>query len=193
MIRAIFPLPVFILPQGYTRLRVFETRYLDMVKDSFKTDSSFILCHYDQDAYLNVPEHGCLVKIVDFDKDESGQLLIDIVAQSLVKLTNVMQDKNQLRYGEANTVELPQWLYQPQQVSAKDDYLKASLEHVFNQDTDISGLYKKTDFDNLSWVTARWLELLPISHDKKQQLAFSSSFANIQNFLHTVINNELTE
>lgn len=192
MIRAIFPLPVFILPQGYTRLRIFETRYLDMVKESYKNESEFVLCHYDPDAYLNVPEFGCLVKIIDFDKDEQGNLLIDVLAQSMVKIDYVTVDKNKLRHGNIDIVESPQWLYQKQQVTPQDRQLKESLEHVFNQTTDIATLYKKTNFDNLAWVTARWLELLPISHDKKQQLAFSSSFANIQTFLHTVINNELT-
>ncbi len=192
MIRAIFPLPVFILPQGYTRLRIFEMRYLEMVKESLKNDSCFVLCLYDQDAQLNVPEYGCLVEIIDFDKDENDHLLIDVVAKSLVKISNVSQNKINLRHGEVETVESPQWLYQSQPMTAQNDYLKTSLELVFNQDDEIAALYKHTEFDNLAWVTARWLELLPISYEKKQQLAFSSSFANIQTFLHTVINNELT-
>ncbi|MGO2169264.1 MAG: LON peptidase substrate-binding domain-containing protein, partial [Pseudoalteromonas sp.] len=39
---------------------------------------------------------------------------------------------------------------------------------------------------------ARWLEILPISIEKKQQLAFKSNFENLLNFLHTLVNNELT-
>jgi Lon protease-like protein len=63
---------------------------------------------------------------------------------------------------------------------------------LFDVNTELTDLYRQTHFDDLNWVIARWLELLPISIDKKQQLAFKSDFANIHSFLHTVINNEFS-
>ena len=44
MKRAIFPLPVFILPEGATKLRIFEQRYLDMVKEAAKDNTGFVVC-----------------------------------------------------------------------------------------------------------------------------------------------------
>ncbi|WP_394189780.1 LON peptidase substrate-binding domain-containing protein [Pseudoalteromonas atlantica] len=192
MIRAIFPLPVFILPGGYTRLRIFETRYLDMVKEALKNDGQFVLCDYDSQTYSNVPETGCLVKIVDFDQDDNGNLLIDISAQSVVTISNVTFSKNKLRYGETKLLQGPGWLSHTQPLSFDDQILRDSLEKLFAENHELSSIYKSTCFDELPWVIARWLELIPISHNKKQQLAFNSGFANIQNFLHTVINNEFT-
>jgi len=192
MIRAIFPLPVFILPGGYTRLRIFEVRYLDMVKEALKSDGLFVLCDFDSESFSNVPETGCLVKIVDFDQDEKGHLLIDIHAQSIVTINNVTFSKSKLRYGETALLEVPGWLSHTQPLSLSDYILKESLEKLFKENHELSSIYKSTCFDDLPWVIARWLELIPISHNKKQQLAFHSGFANIQNFLHTVINNEFT-
>jgi len=192
MIRAIFPLPVFILPGGYTRLRIFEVRYLDMVKEALKSDGQFVLCDFDPQSFSNVPETGCLVKIVDFDQDDKGHLLIDIHAQSIVTINNVTFSKSKLRHGETALLEEPEWLSHTQPLSFGDYILKESLEKLFTENYELSSLYKSTRFDDLPWVIARWLELIPISHNKKQQLAFNSGFANIQNFLHTVINNEFT-
>lgn len=192
MIRAIFPLPVFILPGGYTRLRIFETRYLDMVKEALKNDAQFVLCDYDSHTFSNVPETGCLVKIIDFDQDDQGNLLIDIRAQSVVTISNVTFSKNKLRYGETAPLQGPGWLSDTRPLNSDDQILRESLEKLFTENHELASLYKSTCFDELPWVIARWLELIPISHNKKQQLAFNSGFANIQNFLHTVINNEFT-
>lgn len=192
MKRAIFPLPVFILPSGYTRLRIFESRYLDMVKESLKTEQGFVLCQYDVDSYLNVPQYGCLVDIIDFSQDEQGQLLIDVVAKSVVEISDVSENKQQLRYGQLTVTHSTFWFQQPHQLLDKDKCLKTALQQLFTANPQLNDLYRETQFDELNWVVARWLELLPISIDKKQQLAFKSDFANIHSFLHTVINNEFS-
>ena len=192
MKRAIFPLPVFILPNGYTRLRIFESRYLDMVKESLKTEQGFVLCQYDVDSYLNVPQYGCLVDIIDFSQDEQGQLLIDVVATAVVKISDLQQNKQQLRYGQVTTIENTFWFQQSHQLTQSDKCLQTALQQLFSSNEQLNELYRETHFDELNWVVARWLELLPISIDKKQQLAFHSDFANIHSFLHTVINNEFS-
>ena len=71
--------------------------------------------------------------------------------------------------------------------------LSDTLRAVFASQPDLAGLYPTPQFDNLAWVAARWLEILPISLVKKQQLAYKSSFENLLSFLHTLINNEFTD
>ena len=88
MKRAIFPLPVFILPEGATKLRIFEQRYLDMVKEAAKDYTGFVLCTYQHDTEFNLPNLGCLMQINDFNQDDSGQLLIDVYAQTAVTIHN---------------------------------------------------------------------------------------------------------
>ncbi|KPH62471.1 ATP-dependent protease [Pseudoalteromonas porphyrae] len=192
MKRAIFPLPVFLLPHGYTRLRIFEQRYLDMVKESLKSGSGFVLCQYDIDCYLNTPTRGCLVEIVDFTLDEGGVLVIDVAAMYAVEITDVVQDKNKLRYGQTSKTKEPNWFTEPHTIERSDTCLVSALKDLFADNKQLRNLYRETQFDNFNWVIARWLELLPISIDKKQQLAYKSDFANIHTFLHTVINNEFT-
>lgn len=190
MKRAIFPLPIFILPEGYTRLRIFEPRYIDMVKTALKENTGFVLCTYEHDTPLNISPQGCLVKIIDFDKDDQGVLLIDVYANESLHINEVFMDKNELRHGYTETCKSPYWYTQTNQDITEHLALQEALKNVFRSNPELSQLYKETKFDNLSWVAARWLELLPISITKKQQLAFETNFEKLLSFLHTVINNE---
>ncbi|MEJ2913523.1 LON peptidase substrate-binding domain-containing protein [Pseudoalteromonas sp. C12FD-1] len=191
MKRAIFPLPIFVLPEGYTRLRIFEPRYLNMVKTALQNNVGFVLCTYQHDTPFNISAQGCLVDIIDFDQDPSNMLLIDVYAAKSVQINDVYQDESQLRHGLLSDCNTPYWYNDSHsEISADNQRLSDSLQDIFLNNKELSTLYRQTKFDNLAWVVARWLELLPISIDKKQQLAFESNFANLLNFLHTVINNE---
>ncbi|WP_286740774.1 LON peptidase substrate-binding domain-containing protein [Pseudoalteromonas sp. UBA2102] len=191
MKRAIFPLPIFVLPEGYTRLRIFEPRYLNMVKAALQNNVGFVLCTYQHDTPFNISAQGCLVDIIDFDQDPSNMLLIDVYAAKSVQINDVYQDESELRHGLLSDCNTPYWYNDSHsEISANNQRLSDSLQDIFLNNKELSSLYRQTKFDNLAWVAARWLELLPISIDKKQQLAFESNFANLLNFLHTVINNE---
>ncbi len=191
MKRAIFPLPIFVLPEGYSRLRIFEPRYLNMVKTALQNNVGFVLCTYQHDTPFNISAQGCLVDIIDFDQDPSNMLLIDVYAAKSVQINDVYQDECELRHGLLSDCNTPYWYNDSHsEISADNQRLSDSLQDIFLNNKELSNLYRQTKFDNLAWVAARWLELLPISIDKKQQLAFESNFANLLNFLHTVINNE---
>ncbi|MBQ4833431.1 LON peptidase substrate-binding domain-containing protein [Pseudoalteromonas sp. MMG010] len=188
MKRAIFPLPLFILPGGYTRLRIFEKRYLTMVKNALKDDSGFVLCTFEHNTPLNVSKYGCLVDIIDFDQDENGLLLIDIYARQSVEIVNTYLGDEQLRFASVSLSDEPKWYNNTKEIALTDMPLADSLKGVFMDNPELSSLYRNTEFNQLSWVVARWLEIIPISIDKKQQLAFKSHFDNLRNFLHTVVN-----
>ncbi len=190
MKRAIFPLPIFILPQGYTRLRIFEPRYLNMVKTALKNDTGFVLCTFEHDTPFNISAQGCLVDIIDFNQDDSGMLLIDVIASKTVQIDDVYQDEQELRHGLISNCTAPYWYSQSFADIGEHTKLKLTLQNIFSTNHELSELYKQTRFDELTWVVARWLELLPISIEKKQQLAFETNFDNLLSFLHTVINNE---
>ena len=190
MKRAIFPLPLFILPQGYTRLRIFEPRYLNMVKNALQNEVSFVLCTFEHDTPFNISAQGCLVDIIDFDQDDNGMLLIDVRASQSVQINDVYQDESALRYGWVSSGNTPYWYSHATHNIGEHQQLLNSLKEVFANNEQLSTLYKQTHFNQLSWVVARWLEILPISIEKKQQLAFETNFENLLNFLHTVVNNE---
>ena len=67
----IFPLSVFLLPEGMTKLRIFEPRYLKMVSIASKGQGFVIWAKGDNKSISDSP-WGSWVEIINFDKAEDG-------------------------------------------------------------------------------------------------------------------------
>lgn len=184
---AIFPLPVFLLPDGYTRLKIFEERYLFMVKDALKNEKGFVLCSFENDAYLNTPQDGVYVKIVNFSQDDSGQLLIDVHATHRVKISNTYQDNQKLRHADVELLDGYYWPYDSSNVHTFDTNISEMLKNVFKENEIIDALYYKQNFDSPIWVVSRWLELLPISIEHKIKIRQVRTFEQVSEFVHNVL------
>ncbi|CAM4186582.1 LON peptidase substrate-binding domain-containing protein [Pseudoalteromonas byunsanensis] len=187
MRRAIFPLPIFLLPGGYTRLKIFEPRYLSMVGESLKSGQGFVLCEYVEQADLNVPKEGVLVEVIDFSQDEGGQLLIDVFAKHRVKLSTPYQDEQQLRYADVTVIEHSAWERSDLHASHFLSDMSEMLADLFAQHPHIDQLYRDKHFHDPLWVASRWLELLPINISEKHKLRADGNFEQVINFLHTVL------
>jgi hypothetical protein len=187
MIRALFPLPVFLLPGGVTKLRIFEPRYLSMIKTALKNECGFVLCIYQQDTAHNVPKVGAYVKVIDFNQDSSGQLLIDVKAECLVTIEEVWVDAQNLRHGRVEKIAHTVWSETSVTCSEKDTELSLALEKVYDANPELSQLYTAKQFDNPIWVASRWLEILPVSIKQKENVLQLQRFEQIQDFLHTLI------
>ncbi len=77
----LFPLKTVLFPGGVLPLRVFETRYVDMVRACMKTDSPFgvvaIRAGDEVGAAADTYTVGTLAHIVDWDMPEFGVLLLN--------------------------------------------------------------------------------------------------------------------
>jgi Lon protease-like protein len=187
MNRAIFPLPVFLLPQGYTRLRIFEDRYMKMVKNAMLTDTGFVLCTVAGFTDDNALREGVYVEIVDFSQDDTGHLLIDVYARMRVKIHSVVQDEMGLRNGDVTAIDSPLWLQDGQVTPDRDAALSSMLEKIFKRHPHIDSLYQKKSFNKPMWVASRWLELLPMETKEKEKIKSVDSFDQVTNFLHTIL------
>ena len=81
----IFPLSNFIIfPKTTVPLNIFETRYIDMVNDSMKTNKYIgmiqpkISKNIDNSELPKLHKIGCLGKITSFKETEDGRYLIDL-------------------------------------------------------------------------------------------------------------------
>ena len=81
----IFPLSNFIIfPKTTVPLNIFETRYIDMVNDSMKTNKYIgmiqpkISKNQDNEELPTLHRIGCLGKITSFKETEDGRYLIDL-------------------------------------------------------------------------------------------------------------------
>ncbi|WDE00268.1 LON peptidase substrate-binding domain-containing protein [Thalassomonas actiniarum] len=165
----IFPLPVFMLPQGMTRLKIFEPRYLKMVKIGSKENGFAILLD---------PWHGdsmpvaSWVEIINFGTGDDGFLLLDVRCKGLVAISAAYRDQDNLMW--ASIAPLEHWPeHRHDQLTRVFSQL---LQAFFMQSEGLTGLYSGSFIDQPNWVLARWLELLPVANQHKVHFLKASSY-----------------
>ncbi|SFS17928.1 hypothetical protein SAMN05216570_3690 [Dyella sp. OK004] len=166
----LFPLATVLYPQGQLQLRIFERRYLDMVRDCARAGSSFGVCLILQGQEAGAPAVpaavGTLARITDFSNREDG--LLGIVAEGggrfHVSRTRVRSDG--LVTGE---VELwPEEATQtvPIEFALLQTILGRLIENMAPQWRHASS----SDYENASWVGFRLAELLPLQIEEQQRM-----------------------
>ncbi len=178
----IFPLPVFLLPQGLTRLRIFEPRYLKMVAVAMKKHGFVILAH-DRQSIINPKVTGSWVEIINFDQGEDGLLVIDVRCKCLVEIKSMTNDTDNLHHGDVITKA--HW---PEiGLDKTTNKLAKSLSKLFQENAELNTLYPTPDFQQGSWVVARWLELLPVQLEEKNLFVEQDSFVKAEQFLQRIL------
>lgn len=183
----LFPLTSVVLPEGKMNLRIFEPRYIRMVKESTSKNVGFGVCLVGSDGdpkeVGNVSTLGTLVRIVDFETLDDGLLGITVVGEKRFSVKRVRADSDGLRHAEVEWLE--NW------VETKGlynfDYLSQQLEHVYEEFPQLGALYTHRFYDDPSWVTQRWLELLPLDCSLFEQLAGASDCLPAMQFLRQAL------
>lgn len=166
---ALFPLPSHILPNGRLPLRIIEERYIRMVKDSTKDMTGFgivMIGAKQAGPFGRISPIGTHVKIIDFYTLDDGFLGIIVEGINRFIIDNITVESDGLKVADIHYIS--NW---PDQViTEQDHYLTERLTDIFEQHPELDELYTSKEMDNASWVSQRWLELLPISVEQKQIL-----------------------
>ena len=171
----IFPLNTVLFPGGPLPLRIFESRYIDMVSRCMKLDSPFgvLLIKDGHEAGLATTyDVGTLAKIIDFYQGSDGLLGITALGGQRFRLRSNERQHDGLNIGEVDLIEPEASLALPEEYRALPDMLSNVLD-------DLGRLYDMRDrqLKNAVWVTYRFLEILPIALDRKQSSLESNDTA----------------
>ena len=174
----LFPLNVVVCPDGYLPLKIFEARYLDMVRDCLRNKSSFaivtILPEGETDPEGNFPfaNIGTLVNIVDADVTTVGLMMIRCVGQHRVKVDSFTQQPDGLVMGEVNDISNDVSIPVPEDLNPSVKVLKQLLKTLANQNLSPTNMpiVEPYQFENAAWVANRWVELLDLPLLQKQRL-----------------------
>lgn len=174
----LFPLNLVVCPGGLLPLRIFEVRYLDMVRKCLRHKSSFAVVtvlqegETDPDGNFPFANIGTLVDIVDADVTTVGLMMIRCAGQRRVKIDTFTQQKDGLLIGEvtdiANDLELPI----PEDLQVTSIGLQRLLESLSEQNLLAENLpvIEPYKLEDASWVANRWVELLDLPLLQKQRL-----------------------
>ncbi len=165
----IFPLPIVVFPEGRTSLRIFEPRYLDMVRDCARQQSSFVICSVlnktADDELPRVCALGTEVKIADFDVLPDGLLGIVVQGMLRVHVGKTTAKHDGLLVGTVQRIGADPRCPVPPQFS-----LLADLVAGIYSSRGASSLLSQQNLDNAHWIAYRLAELLPIDLTERQQI-----------------------
>ncbi|MGB0266900.1 MAG: LON peptidase substrate-binding domain-containing protein [Pseudomonadales bacterium] len=171
----IFPLHAVLFPEGKLPLRIFEPRYLELVKRSLKEDAPFVIAALlsGQEVLSGAPEAGlprvapvaCLVRIVDFDALADGTLGITVAGEGRVRIDRSWEGPGRLLEGDLTALE--PWPTVPPRADQAPllQVLSQLLEHPA-----VEKLAPVVRWEEAWSVAARLTELLPFTPGFKQAL-----------------------
>jgi len=140
---SVFPLSNFIIfPKTTVPLNIFETRYLDMVNDSMKSNKLIGMIQpkssENDDNSPELHDIGCLGKITSFKETEDGRYMIEL--KGLIRFKVITEIKSQNTYRE---YEVDFKDYYHDLIEKKEELKFSELELIFK---DLKLLFEKRGF-----------------------------------------------
>ncbi|CAG0952664.1 hypothetical protein MTYP_00279 [Methylophilaceae bacterium] len=171
----LFPLNVVVFPQGVLPLHIFEARYLDMVKQCYRTGTPFgVVAVLEGAASSGLPfaRIGTAVSIVEFDVPDIGLINIRCLGQQRFRINAASQQKDGLWVGQVDMMENDIAIALPDDLARTSENLRQVINALLKQGISEQALpvAKPYQFDDCAWVANRWCELLNLPLEEKQRL-----------------------
>ncbi len=162
----VFPLRTVLFPGGPLPLRIFETRYIDMISYCMREKSAFAVCAItegDDVDTIGFHDVGTLAMIRDFEQLPEGLLGILAVGEQRVRLHEQQKQGDGLNLAKVEL--LPE--ERPAAVPAEDEDMQVLLRELLEQ---LPEFYRDIprQLDDASWLGYRLSEILPLSLSQKQ-------------------------
>jgi len=168
----LMPLNSHVLPGGKLKLRIFEPRYLRMIKEACAAGTGVGMCMLNHRGEIGANEHiyplATLCNIIDFEPLEHGMLGVTLQGVSLYQIKYIYVEADGLRRGVVEPQTL--WAQIGDSDSIEVKPLAKALETIYLHLEELNRLYSEKHFDDPQWVTARMLEVLPLDACVKQRM-----------------------
>ncbi len=168
----LFPLSGHVLPGGVMRLRIFEPRYLRMVREvcAQGDDGRVGMCMFNDNGSVEHNTHihsvATLARVIDFEHRDDGLLGITVEGVEPCEIAAIRVDSDGLRRGDV-TIREP-WQETP--LPASYTHLAERLCQVYSEYPELGECPSDDRLARADWVCQRWLELLPVDAKVKQEL-----------------------
>jgi uncharacterized protein len=205
---ALFPLSTVLFPQGVLALRVFEARYLDMVRDCMRDGTLFGVSLITDPRASEITRTtalakiGCLARIAAWDMKQLGVLHIRTVGQERFHLLNTATQADGLVLGDIELIDPDDDAPIAAEHRPCVDLLTRILDDLRSQ---IDEKQKADDapepndvlsqlpfaepyqMDSSAWVSNRLCEVLPVPLKAKQKLMELTDAPTRLQIVHTYL------
>ncbi|HEY8329591.1 MAG TPA: LON peptidase substrate-binding domain-containing protein [Rhodanobacter sp.] len=166
----LFPLASVLFPGGQLQLRIFEPRYLDLVRECTRHGTGFGVCLILQGQEVGEPALpaaiGTIARISDFHRDDDG--LLGIVAEGG---TRFRVARSRVRSDGLLRGDVEVWPDEPEkQVPVEFALLQTILERLIETMAPHWRHAPRSAYDDASWLGFRLAELLPLDTGEQQRM-----------------------
>jgi Lon protease-like protein len=205
---ALFPLSTVLFPGGVLPLRIFEARYLDMVRDCMREGTLFGVSLITDPRATEVTrttalaEVGCLARIEAWDMKQLGVLHIRTIGQDRFRLLNSQPQADGLLLGDVQLIDPDDDAPVPAEHRPCVDLLARILDDLRAQSEE-RRLSEEGAEDNevlsrmpfaepyhlgsSAWVSNRLCEVLPVPLKAKQKLMELTDAPTRLQIVHTYL------
>ena len=174
----LFPLGTVLFPEGVIALKIFEARYLDMIKQCLREKTEFGVVSIIKNASNNTEKEpptfasiGTLALIEEFDPVQTALYMTKSCGAQRFKLLNSIQQDNGLWVGEIELLDKDPLMPIPHEHQGVAKLLNEIISVIQSEDLLGDAPFKKPfKTDDCGWVSNRLAELLPISLAQKNHL-----------------------
>jgi Lon protease-like protein len=182
----LFPLNLVLFPGTHVPLRIFETRYIDLVSECLRTESGFgvslIMEGSEIGGGAKCHQFGTYARIVDWSQLEDGLLGITAKAERRFRINEFSERENTLLEGLVEWVEEDLVPENAQKYKVLQDLLTRVLSHFEIEYADL-----ESKLNDPLWLGYRLAEFLPLEPRLKQELLemtdYSERLARLQELL----------
>ncbi len=163
---ALFPLNIVLFPNGPLPLRIFETRYVDMVRRCMRESSSFGVVLIREGSEVGPAETfdvGTVARIMDFHQLADGLLGLSCVGGQRFRIRSRSRQADGLNLAEVDILPPEAEMAVPTRHARLPALLKNVLPQLGEVYTDM-----EMKLDDAAWVGHRLAEILPIPPADKQ-------------------------
>ncbi|MGO3128064.1 MAG: LON peptidase substrate-binding domain-containing protein [Luteimonas sp.] len=166
----LFPLRTVLVPGAALGLRVFEPRYLDLVRECGRRDSGFGICLILDGEETGAPAMpagiGTEARIEDFDTGPDGLLTLRVRGARRFQVRRTWVRDSGLIIADVDWCAADPVIDLQPEHALLGVVLRKILEHIDGADQ----AFPEPHFDDAAWVGWRLAELLPLEQPHRQQL-----------------------
>ena len=173
----LFPLQTVLFPDGLLELKIFETRYLDLIARCMREQAPFGVvalrsggetARSAAGASVSLFDVGTLAGLIEVDSPETNILLVRCRGGQRFRLGAVRQEPDGLWVGDAAPVA-DDPAVAPSATHA--NVVKSLVDAVATLSAQGAEPFLQPHrFDDAGWVANRWCEILPLPIDAKHRL-----------------------
>ena len=172
----LFPLQTVLFPDGLLELKIFETRYLDLMSRCMREQAPFGVVALRSGGEARVAggapvalyDVGTLAELIEVDSPEANILLVRCRGTQRFSLGATRQEADGLWRGEAGPIGDDPPVAPG---AAHGNVVKSLVDAVATLSAQGAEPFLKPHrFDDAGWVANRWCEILPLPLDAKHRL-----------------------